>query len=159
MADEIDEDFEAALEMARPVEPTIEPEAGFEEKKNGIQDDTPLPESPASLNIKFWAAGYGVMLTMRAKTVHDVLVQFQQILPFIQQAGYKNVWDKEPVIERVLPAVKPNESVLSPRCGIHGSYMEWKTGVSKKTGKPYAFWSCPIKNADGTWCKYQPPKG
>jgi len=32
-------------------------------------------------------------------------------------------------------------------------------GVSKTTGKPYnAFWSCGIKNSDGTWCNYKPPK-
>lgn len=44
----------------------------------------------------------------------------------------------------------------APTCGIHGTVMEWKTGVSKTTNKPYAFWGCPSKNADGSFCKYKP---
>lgn len=32
-------------------------------------------------------------------------------------------------------------------------------GISKKTGKSYPeFWACPEKNADGSFCKYKPPK-
>ncbi len=97
----------------------------------------PLPESPASLNVKFWADGYGVQLTMRATTVSEVLKQFQVILPFIKNAGYKEVWDKEPVT-RVLPQEAPAQT-QAPICGIHGTPMTWKQGISKSSGKPYAF--------------------
>lgn len=45
-----------------------------------------------------------------------------------------------------------------PLCGIHGTSMTWRTGVSQKTNKPYAFWACPTKNADGSFCTFKAPK-
>lgn len=43
-------------------------------------------------------------------------------------------------------------------CKIHGTpFVLHPAGVSKKTGKPFAaFWSCPEKNADGSFCKEKP---
>jgi hypothetical protein len=50
-------------------------------------------------------------------------------------------------------ATKPEEVVESaPMCQIHKAPMTFKSGVSAKTGKPYAFWGCTNKLADGTWC-------
>ena len=49
-------------------------------------------------------------------------------------------------------------SPVAPQCGIHGTPMVWKTGNSKTTGKPYAFWSCPTRNADNSYCSYKPEK-
>jgi hypothetical protein len=43
----------------------------------------------------------------------------------------------------------------TPVCGIHHTQAVWKTGVSRKTGKPYAFWSCPTKNPDGSFCQFK----
>jgi len=45
-----------------------------------------------------------------------------------------------------------------PICGIHQTPMTWKTGVSKKTGKNYAFWSCNQRMQDGSFCTYKPAK-
>ena len=44
---------------------------------------------------------------------------------------------------------------VAPICGIHGSAAVWKEGESKTTGKHYAFWSCPNKNADGSYCTFK----
>ena len=50
----------------------------------------------------------------------------------------------------------------APKCGVHGTEMVWKTGQYKTTtqyhkeGDNYAFWSCPTKNADGSYCKFKP---
>lgn len=41
-----------------------------------------------------------------------------------------------------------------PMCGVHNVPMTWKTGVSKKTGRPYAFWSCGEMN-NGMYCDYK----
>lgn len=43
-----------------------------------------------------------------------------------------------------------------PLCSIHQAPMSWKTGVSKTTNKPYAFWACSQKNPDGSFCKGKP---
>jgi hypothetical protein len=47
---------------------------------------------------------------------------------------------------------------VAPTCGIHGQPMEWKSGNSKATGKPYAFWACNTRNADGSFCNFKPAK-
>lgn len=147
MSDIHNEEIEEAMAEAKEETPEVDPAWIAKDKKS-------LPESPASLNVKFWADGFGVMLTMRAETVSEVLKQFQTIMPFIKNSGYKNVWDKEP-ITRVLPEQTPVVQ-NAPICGIHGVPMTWKSGISKTNGKPYAFFACSTKNANGTWCNYQP---
>ena len=50
----------------------------------------------------------------------------------------------------------------APLCPLHKLEAVWKTGTSKKTGKDYAFWSCPIKKEQngGEYCsnKFDAPK-
>ena len=50
------------------------------------------------------------------------------------------------------------ESLDVPMCGIHKVPMNWREpGISKTTGKAYnGFWACPMKNPDGSFCKYRP---
>lgn len=45
----------------------------------------------------------------------------------------------------------PASGHICPNNPSHGE-MKYRSGVSAKTGKPYAFWSCSQKNPDGTWC-------
>lgn len=52
------------------------------------------------------------------------------------------------------PQPTPNTQVQV--CGIHGNPMTWKTGISKKTNQPYAFWACSTRNADGSYCQFKP---
>ena len=42
-----------------------------------------------------------------------------------------------------------------PQCPIHNLEAQWKTGYSNKTGKNYAFWSCPVKKDEnnGEFCR------
>lgn len=37
------------------------------------------------------------------------------------------------------------------KCSLHNVPSVWKEGVSKKTGKPYAFWGCDVKT-NGGYC-------
>jgi hypothetical protein len=62
---------------------------------------------------------------------------------------------KKPVVEE---KPKVQEGPNPPICGIHNQPMNWKTGVSKTSGKPYAFWSCSEKMGDGGWCTYKAPR-
>jgi len=55
------------------------------------------------------------------------------------------------------PQVHPPETT-PPVCAVHGVTMKWRSGTSKTSGKPYAFWSCPEKNPDGSYCDYKAPK-
>lgn len=38
-------------------------------------------------------------------------------------------------------------------CPVHKTKLEWKAGTNKTTGKPYGFWACTSKNADGSYCR------
>jgi hypothetical protein len=71
-------------------------------------------------------------------------------------------------METILPATEdfPNDkgnmaknvdvsAKQNPTCPRHGATTKWLEGVSKKTGKPYSFWSCSAKNKDGSWCSAQ----
>jgi hypothetical protein len=74
----------------------------------------------------------------------------------------KNIREALPIFKRFKTAVdtyhekQENDATPPPqepeKCSVHGTPKIWKTGVSK-AGKPYAFWACPTKNADGSFCK------
>jgi len=41
-------------------------------------------------------------------------------------------------------------------CPVHGVPFTHKVGHSEKTGKDFDFWSCPVKNDDGSRCGRKP---
>lgn len=47
---------------------------------------------------------------------------------------------------------------MTPLCTVHNVNALWKTGVSKTTNRPFAFWSCPQRNPDGSYCKTKWPE-
>ena len=56
-------------------------------------------------------------------------------------------------------ATSQAQAVSAPVCGVHGTVMVLKPAGTSKNGRAYpAFWSCPNKNADGSFCQYRPPK-
>lgn len=111
-----------------------------------------LPEAPASATVKVWIKGYGVMLTVRDTKANDMIKKTEMIIDYAQSHGWKNVWDTPTSIQTPSQPTNPQ----APICGVHRVAMTWKTGVSKKTNKPYAFWSCSTKNADGSFCTFKP---
>ncbi len=115
-----------------------------------------LPESPASANIRFWIEDYSVQLTMRDMEVNPLVEKITKIIGIAKERGWKPTWDKgTPVTAPATPAVQQSQS---PVCPVHGTVMVLKpAGVSKTSNKPYPpFWSCPSKNADGSYCKSRP---
>lgn len=132
--------------------------------ENNTEPKTDLPEAPASVSVKAWYRGYGVMFTMRHDNANALLDRTTRFIDYVESKGWKNVWDEKPV---TLPTtvVKTDTSISEvPTCGVHGTPMSWKTGSYKETtayhkaGDQYAFWSCPAKNADGSYCKFKPKK-
>ena len=115
-----------------------------------------LPESPASANIRFWIEDYSVQLTMRDMEVNPLVEKITKMINIAKERGWKPTWDKgTPVTVPVAPVTPQSQSLV---CPVHGTVMVLKpAGVSKSTNKPYPpFWSCPSKNADGTYCKSRP---
>ena len=54
--------------------------------------------------------------------------------------------------------IPPAPSEQPPTCATHNVQMVRKPGgISRTSGNPYpAFWSCPSKMQDGTYCRYRP---
>ena len=50
------------------------------------------------------------------------------------------------------PAVSGADLSVCPR---HRRPWEHKSGISKKTGKAYSFWGCPVRDDDG-YCDQRP---
>ena len=61
-----------------------------------------------------------------------------------------------PVASQTPPQGAEPQPITDKTCDICYNPMEWKTGVSKKTNKPYAFWGCSTRNQDGSFCKGKP---
>lgn len=81
------------------------------------------------------------------------------------EAERKNVLDKLMPSTRVFPddegdMAHQEVQEAGQMCAVHKVPMTLKpAGVSKKTGNAYpAFWSCGIKNTNGTFCTYRPQK-
>ena len=121
-----------------------------------------LPEAPESVTIRSYYKGYSVLLTKRHADVKalPLLESAMRAIDWMEANGFKPSWDV------VVPANEiktvPGATVAStapstaPICGVHNIPMSCKSGTSKTTGHPYAFWGCSLKSQDGNWCNFKP---
>src|SRR5712671_2818640 len=84
----------------------------------------PLPEAPASVNVHLELAGRQVQLTLRDSDEGCLLARLDVIL------------------QRFPVATKPVDD--TPQCPTHGAMKPSTKGKG---------WYCPVKLADGAWCK------
>jgi hypothetical protein len=77
-------------------------------------------------------------------------------LMMIEKTGAKVLKDVPQANQATPQATSAPQTI--PVCGIHNIPMVWKTGISKATGKPYAFWACSGKMPDGGWCTFKVAK-
>jgi len=84
-----------------------------------------------------------------AKEADEAITAILPVFKRFQEAVDKG---KQNRIKQKTNATPPpvNEA---PLCSVHGTKKVWRTGTSKKTGEPFAFWACPTKNADGSFCR------
>lgn len=116
-----------------------------------------LPEAPASATVHVWNAdNYGVLFTIRDMDSQRLFARVKNFIKTVKADGWKPDWKTGEVApERILNS-QTAANQPAPNCSIHGTPMTWKSGTSKKTGKPYAFWSCEQKLADGSFCNGKP---
>lgn len=127
-----------------------------------LESATPvLPEAPLSINIGSYYKGFYVGWTRRSAD-GKVTPHVSGVKEFVEkliEAGYVPSWNPETNkaslgenkgigVDLSIDGEKGQGGV----CPVHGTKLVWKTGISKTTGKNYAFWSCPTKNADGSYC-------
>ena len=143
--EEIEEVFDKAEELVNP-DPTEESEKEKQE----------LPEAPVSITVRGYYKGFSVLITKRNATGEVELDKIMKAIDNMVGKGFKPSWNETTNSGIRVLSEAPTTPV--PTCGVHGTPMVWKTGIGKSSGKPYAFWSCSTKNADGSYCKYTPPK-
>lgn len=103
------------------------------------------------------------MINIRANTSDELSVLLEGISDFSAQiaatarmiTGAYNLAplgtvDSTPSTVPSQPSITTQQSLQSPTC-IHGARVH-RSGISKKTNQPYAFWSCP-EPMGATQCK------
>jgi hypothetical protein len=119
---------------------------------------TPLPEAPASATVKVMSGnGFSWLFTMRDEHASNLLFKIKAMEDHFLAAGWTPVVESRNGVSKGAGGI-PQPSVEPPICGIHAKPMNWKSGVSEKTGRPYGFWSCGEKLANGEFCPYKPPR-
>lgn len=118
----------------------------------------PGSEAPASATVHVWDKdNFGVLFTIRDTNAKNLYVRMQELIQTLKNDGWKPDWKTEGVSTpppTQKPVVSQSTTSQAPLCGVHNVPMTWKTGVSKKTGRPYAFWSCGEMN-NGMYCDYK----
>lgn len=125
-----------------------------------VAEKPQLPEAPISITIMAYLRGFQVLITRRMGE-QSILSQIPGVVTLIsklEEAGFEPARGAQPVLPNAETRETGKESV-NPICAIHHRPMVWREGVTKETGRHYAFWACTEKNPDGSFCKYKPAKG
>lgn len=132
----------------------------FLDKEFGDGEETSKPthsEAPASVNIKVWIEGYGVMFTFRANDKYKVIDEVSDLVLVAKKKGWKTSWNTdEPVTSTTAPTYHqparsanpptPQPQGSTPVCRIHGRPMR------EFNGRYGPFFKCTAKLADGSYC-------
>jgi hypothetical protein len=116
-----------------------------------------LPEAPISLTIMAYYKGFQVLITRRTGE-QPILSQIPGVVALInklEEDGFEPVRMNLP---SALPSAEYREAGTEreiPICADHKIGMVWREGTNKSGGH-YAFLACPVKNSDGSFCKYKP---
>ena len=124
-----------------------------------IFQDSKLPEAPMSTHIDAYFKGFHVGFTIRSEK-NDVIpaAKSAAVIEQLIVTGYKPSWNVQTNDANIpQPTPQVDLSIDGPTgqggtCPVHGTKLVWKSGTSRTTNKPYAFWSCPSLNADGSFC-------
>lgn len=126
-----------------------------------VAEKQQLPEAPISITVMAYYAGFQVLITRRTGE-QPIISQVPGIVSLIDKLVEAGFEPSRGTGQTALPAPETKEigkEKASPLCQIHHVSMVWREGINKQTGAHYAFWACPQKNPDGSFCKYKPDKG
>ena len=121
-------------------------------------DKLQLPEAPISITVMAYYAGFQVLITRRTGE-QPIISQVPGIVSLVNklvEAGFEPVREMAPTALPNPETKETGKESSNPICQIHHVTMVWKEGV--KDNRHYAFWACPQKNPDGSFCKYRPGK-
>ena len=91
--------------------------------------------------------GIGDYSTQIAAT-HSKIVQQYNLTPLSTSSGTTSTAQ---VPSSAPTPISPTSGTAAPTC-VHGARI-FRQGISKTTGKPYAFWACPTPQGTPDQCK------
>src|SRR3990167_10912281 len=115
--------------------------------------------------------GFHVGITERGETLAtatqftDQAMQMKVAIEKMIADGFEPSWNKQTNGDALttktttaIPPTAPDLKIDGPQgqggtCPVHNVSLVWKSGISKTTNKPFAFWACPEKLSDGSFCK------
>ena len=121
----------------------------------------PLPEAPISVTVMAFYEGFQILITRRTGE-QPIVSQVPGIVALVQklvEVGFEPIREAP---QSALPTTEMKEAgkeTPNPICQINKVSMVWREGVNNTTKKHYAFWACPKRNPDGSFCKYKPDEG
>lgn len=114
-----------------------------------------LPEAPISFTIMAYFEGFQVLITRRMGE-QAILSQIPGVVALIKKLEEFGFEPARMNLPPTLPATETKETgkeIVAPMCELHNVSMVQRQGSYGK------FWACPVKNPDGSWCKFRPEKG
>jgi hypothetical protein len=124
-----------------------------------VAEKQQLPEAPISITIMAYYEGFQVLITRRTGE-QPIISQVPGIVALVNklvEAGFEPVREGQYLALPTTETKEAGKETSNPVCQIHKVSMVWREGFNKDN-KHYAFWACPQKNPDGSFCKYKPPK-
>ena len=119
-----------------------------------------LPEAPISITVMSYYAGFQILITRRTGE-QSIISQVPGIVALVNklvEAGFEPTREALPLTLPTAETKETGKEIPNPICQIHKVTMVWKEGVNNTTKKHYAFWACPQRNSDGSFCKFKPEK-
>jgi hypothetical protein len=113
-----------------------------------------LPEAPISITILTYYRKFQVLITRRTGD-QPIVSQIPVLIALItklEEAGFKPVRTNQITALPTSETKETGKELVSPICDVHKVSMVQRQGTYGK------FWACPVKNPDGSWCKYRPEK-
>lgn len=114
-----------------------------------------LPEAPISFTVLTYFSEFQVLITRRMGD-QPILSQLPGLVALIQkleELGFKPYRASQPTVLPTTEVKEIGKEIVAPICAVHNMSMVQRQGTYGK------FWACPVKNPDGSWCKYRPDKG
>jgi hypothetical protein len=127
---------------------------------DSVTEKRPLPEAPISITVKAIYKGFEILITRRSDEP-SAIPQIPGIVALVDKLVEMGFEPSRVIYQASLPSPEGKETGQEkpvPICAVHNTAMVWREGNNKQTGKHYAFWACPERNDDGSFCKYHSDK-
>jgi hypothetical protein len=120
-----------------------------------------LPEAPISISVETYLKGFRVLVTRRMLDEQSIIAQVPGIVALVDELIKFGFEPSRVISQPLLPTQETKDTGKEspiPVCQIHNIPMVWREGMNSQTRRNYAFWACPTRLPDGSFCKYRPTK-